>query len=443
MWPNQQDFSAIPVSQGKLKGLWDAVRQAGVTPNGGSLPLHPDGGGADGDPSAPSAPVGPANPLPPKPIPQAGPPSIDTPAGPVAAPPPSTLPADSRVQDLQGQVDASRKKPSLLQNIGRALPSLLVSGIGAAFGQGGAGFQGTVAGQTKGIEERDKQRAALVQELDSATHSRSEEYSAQQRAQELSNAARIAAGSRETVASTNAGAKTDVADTNAGAKRDVATSTNQNRLDVQDKRNQGSYATAIVGANGRIQSAKYTADAAANRQTRSIDAAAARQRTGIEATGGRQQASFEHSDDKPTADEDRRADLSKSLDTLADRLTDISTRRPELFGPIAGRLTKGKMAVGTSDPDVAELKSIQENLGQISLGAHAMRNAGHIATAADSMANIYNSPEAYRAGLVAGKGSADTMQTITRPRLLRPTSGPKSTSRPIVKPKDNDPLGIR
>lgn len=417
MWPNQQDFSKIPMGAGKTKMLWDAIRTAGVGPDGGPLP--------PGDPSENAPPMGPANPVPPRPVPAAGPPSVETPAGPVAAPPPASdaLPSDARVGALQSQIDAGNQKPSLVQSLKRALPSLLVSGVGAALGAPAVAQGANAATQTQ-ISERDKQRAGLIQQADSAQTTRASEYAALQRAGAMRDVAGTNVGGRMAVADTNAKAKTDVAGTVADTKLATTDSTNANRLDVQGLKNKGSYATAIVGANGRIQSAKYAADAARSRQ-----------QAGFDHSDAHQQAGFTHTDEKPTADEDRRADLSSSLDVLADRLQDISTRRPELFGKVAGRMTKGRMALGTSDPDVAELKSIQENLGQISLGAHAMRNAGHIATAADAMANIYNSPEAYRAGLAAGKGSADTMQHITRPTLTKPKAS-AGTAKP-------DPLGIR
>lgn len=455
----------LPISAGKTKMLWDAIRTAGVGPDGQPLPpgtpQTPDGQVATPPPQA--APP-PDNILPPKPPLMAGPPSVDTPNGPAVAPsldpnaaatpPPSpglirrstmpppastaptgptvdpnSLPSNQRVQQLQGQIDQSLVKPTLMQRFKNALPALIASGVAVA-ARAPSALPGVAQATQTGIAERDKQRAALIQQEDAANQTRAQEYAAQQRALEMQSVANIGAGSRQTVATTNAGAKVDTANIGAGAKTDVANITGQNRLDVQDKKNQGSYADAIVGANGRIQSSKYA-----------VDAALARQQIGINATANRQQAGFEHTDTKPTADEDRRADLSKSLDVLSDRLADISSRRPELFGPVAGRMTKLRQAAGTSDPDVAELKSIQENLGQISLGAHSMRNAGHIATAADAMANMYNSPEAYRAGLSAGKASADTMQTITRPSLVKPPANAPKPKKPVG--TNNDPLGIR
>jgi len=84
----------------------------------------------------------------------------------------------------------------------------------------------------------------------------------------------------------------------------------------------------------------------------------------------------------PTPDEQRRADLGNNLNENLDRLEEIVKRRPDLFGPAAGRLTSAKQWLGTSDPDVAALDNIKEQVGLAMVGAHAMRNAQHAEKAA-------------------------------------------------------------
>lgn len=86
-----------------------------------------------------------------------------------------------------------------------------------------------------------------------------------------------------------------------------------------------------------------------------------------------------------TPDEQRRADLSTNLEENLGKLEDIARRRPELFGPLAGRVTGVRQWVGTDDPDVASLKNIEEQTGLAMVGAHAMRNAQHAEKAAQSI----------------------------------------------------------
>jgi hypothetical protein len=100
-------------------------------------------------------------------------------------------------------------------------------------------------------------------------------------------------------------------------------------------------------------------------------------------------------DTKATADENRRADLAQNMNENLDKLEEIAKRRPDLFGPMAGRLTAAKEWLGTNDPDVAALHTIREQTGMAMVGAHAMRNAQHVEKAADSIMNAFkNEPEA-------------------------------------------------
>jgi hypothetical protein len=96
----------------------------------------------------------------------------------------------------------------------------------------------------------------------------------------------------------------------------------------------------------------------------------------------------------PTADEQRRADLGNNLKENLAAYEDIVRRRPDLFGPVAGRATALKMMAGSSDPDISALRSIKEFAGMAAVGTHAMRNAQHVKTAADAMMNLYDDPNA-------------------------------------------------
>jgi hypothetical protein len=120
---------------------------------------------------------------------------------------------------------------------------------------------------------------------------------------------------------------------------------------------------------------------------------------------------------EPTADEQRRADLAENMNENLDQLEDILSRRPDLFGPVAGRVTWARNAIGTSDPDVAKLKAIKEYFGMASVGAHAMRNAQHVATAADAVINGFtNSPDAMRAAIEAARNSTATFMNDAQRR---------------------------
>ncbi len=113
----------------------------------------------------------------------------------------------------------------------------------------------------------------------------------------------------------------------------------------------------------------------------------------------------------PTADEQRRADLAQNMNENLDQLEEILDRRPDLFGPFAGRYTGLKEFIGTGDPDVAALKTLEEQMGMAMVGAHAMRNAQHVETAARAVTNsFHNEPKAIKQAIKTARESLATFQ---------------------------------
>jgi hypothetical protein len=114
---------------------------------------------------------------------------------------------------------------------------------------------------------------------------------------------------------------------------------------------------------------------------------------------------------KPNAEEQKRSDLAENVNENLNQLEEIANRRPDLFGKVAGRMTKLKETVGTDDPDVATLKTLEDNLGMAMQSAHGMRSAQHVATSAQSVLNGFkNSPEALKAAINAARASVGTFQ---------------------------------
>lgn len=129
-------------------------------------------------------------------------------------------------------------------------------------------------------------------------------------------------------------------------------------------------------------------------------------------------------DAKPSADEQRRADLGNNMKENLDQLEEIVRRRRDLFGPLAGRKVEAQQDTswwnpfsGTTDKDVAALKAIKEYLGMASVGTHSMRNAQHVGAAADAvMSGFRNSPEATLAAIQDARKSIETfMQDVEQP----------------------------
>jgi hypothetical protein len=114
---------------------------------------------------------------------------------------------------------------------------------------------------------------------------------------------------------------------------------------------------------------------------------------------------------KPTADEERRADLSENLNENLSTLEEIVQRRPELFGPLAGRWAELKQKFGSDDADLGTLQTIEHQIGMAQISAHGMRSALGIQGAADSILNhLHSGPHAMLAAINAARNSVKTFQ---------------------------------
>lgn len=233
-------------------------------------------------------------------------------------------------------------------------------------------------------DQNEARRQSLVNQLTGAQGRQEQEYEADQRnrQQDLITAANNQ--NRNLMAQIAAGSRRDVAQTAADSRETVAQTAGQSRESV-----------AKTAADAHIAASRYAADEAMDRLIYGQNRQDQRQQRGIAAGFQRQEQGYENTLNKPTADEDRRADLAKAGIGYAEMLKDIYTRRPDLIGPISGRVTGLRNAAGTSDPDVATLKYLKEQLGIVQMGAHSLRSAQAIAPIADSLVNSFNNePEA-------------------------------------------------
>lgn len=142
-----------------------------------------------------------------------------------------------------------------------------------------------------------------------------------------------------------------------------------------------------------------------------------------QARNDRQEAKAEK-DAKPTADEQRRADLSQNLNENLDTITEIANRRPELFGPLAGRWTQLKEKFGTDDADIATLMAAEHQVGMAQISAHGMRSAQGIDEAAKSLLNgLHNSAAATIAAADTARKSVKTFSQDVENPSYKPHPG--------------------
>jgi len=146
---------------------------------------------------------------------------------------------------------------------------------------------------------------------------------------------------------------------------------------------------------------------------------------------------------KATPDEQRRADLAENLNENLATLEEIVSRRPDLFGPIAGRLTGYKGALGTNDADIGTLETIKHQIGMAQISAHGMRSAQGVGAAAESILNSFkNGPDAVKASINAARNSVKTFTDDANKGNQRGPVSPAKTKQPSLKKQVTDPLGI-
>ena len=126
---------------------------------------------------------------------------------------------------------------------------------------------------------------------------------------------------------------------------------------------------------------------------------------------------------KPTADEQRRADLAENLKENFGQLREIMARRPELFGPISGRLAEIRQHLGSDDPDLAALLTLEHQIGMAQVSAHGMRSAQGVQSAADSiMNNLHNGVKGLSGALDAAERSVSTFTADANKGHMSPSS---------------------
>lgn len=133
---------------------------------------------------------------------------------------------------------------------------------------------------------------------------------------------------------------------------------------------------------------------------------------------------------KPTADEQRRADLARNLNENFDTLEEIIGRRPNLVGALGGRWTDVKSAFGSNDPDIGALKTAEHQIGMAQISAHGMRSAQGIQGAADSiMNNLHSGPNALMGAIKTARNSVKTFtedaENKGKTGSNNPSGGPK------------------
>jgi hypothetical protein len=118
-----------------------------------------------------------------------------------------------------------------------------------------------------------------------------------------------------------------------------------------------------------------------------------------------------------TPDERKKKQLAQADLLNLGVIKDVLTRKPQLVGALAGRVTNGEWAVGTNDPDLERLKLAYDNYALPAVGIHGSRSVVNKQEAIDVLSNHNkNGAQAVLAGVRDAQNSANVFANQGQPR---------------------------
>jgi hypothetical protein len=110
-----------------------------------------------------------------------------------------------------------------------------------------------------------------------------------------------------------------------------------------------------------------------------------------------------------TAADRTKMELAQADEQNLDIIKAVITKRPDLVGAMAGRVTNGKWAIVTNDPDLERLKVAYDNYALAAVGIHGSRSFQNKEEAQATLSNKNkNGAAAVLAGVDAARQSAET-----------------------------------
>jgi hypothetical protein len=123
---------------------------------------------------------------------------------------------------------------------------------------------------------------------------------------------------------------------------------------------------------------------------------------------------------KVSADEKKKAELAENIAENSNQAATIMLKRPELFGPGAGRYTSVDQMIGNNDPDISKMGVTIHNIAMANSGVHGFRSQeGVEATERLILNNFKNGPQAVGNALKGLTTSTQTFIDNARPESYR------------------------
>jgi hypothetical protein len=123
---------------------------------------------------------------------------------------------------------------------------------------------------------------------------------------------------------------------------------------------------------------------------------------------------------KVSSDEKKKAELAENIAENANQAASIMIKRPELFGPAAGRFTSIDQMIGNNDPAISQMGITIHNIAMANSGVHGFRSQeGVEATEKLLLNNFRNGPQAVGNALKGLTNSTQTFIDNARPESYK------------------------
>lgn len=135
---------------------------------------------------------------------------------------------------------------------------------------------------------------------------------------------------------------------------------------------------------------------------------------------------------RPTGQERNKADMANSAAQQIGDMKSIITKRPDIFGPVAGRTTDFNIWLGSQDPDAQRFRAARTIAGDHLAGTFGGRSEAALKALDNALGQFKDNPEAALAGLDQLAGATGNFQKAGTVRTAGSNAGkvPSQTSAP-------------
>jgi hypothetical protein len=136
---------------------------------------------------------------------------------------------------------------------------------------------------------------------------------------------------------------------------------------------------------------------------------------------------------RPTGQERNKADLANSAHEQLQDIKGIVAKRPDIFGPLAGRTTDFKVWLGSQDPDAQRFRAARTIAGDHLAGVFGGRSEAALSALDSAIGHFKDNPAAMQAGLDQLDKANRSFQKAGSVKTQGSDAGKAATADPHVK----------